>query len=174
MNFIESISNFILENLSTKDLPKIGIIALNENIESESIYILAGMNENDNSFEINQYFESSINELKIKLPTKIEAAKILTRYYLKQIIENPDKAYELMKILDNDIYKQFDWSESNKKYVGEELNIEKLFTWYREIQDWNDNSMILYYNELNREDQRQKFEKHLVEEAEITLKNNYS
>ena len=174
MNFIESISNFVLENITTKDLPKIGIIALNESLESESIYILAGMNVNDNLFEIDQYFENSINELKIKLPTKIEAAKILTRYYLKQIVENPEKAFELMAKLDNDVYKQIDWNESNNKYVGEELNIEKLFTWYREIQDWNDNSMVLYYNELSREDQRKKFEEHLVEEAEITLKNNYS
>ena len=174
MNFIESISNYVLENISTKDLPKIGVIALIENYESESICILAGMNENDNSFEINQYFENSINELKIKLPTKIEAAKILTKYYLKQIVENPDSAYELMIILDNDIYKQIDWKENNKKYVGEELNIEKLFTWYREIQDWNDNSMILYYTELSRKKKKKKFEDHLVEEAEIALKNNYS
>ena len=57
MNFTESISNYILENLTTKDLPKIGIIALNENLESVSIYILAGMSKNDNSFEILQYFE---------------------------------------------------------------------------------------------------------------------
>jgi hypothetical protein len=174
MNFIESISNYILENITTKDLPKVGIIALNESLESESIYILAGMNVNDNLFEINQYFENSINELKIKLPTKIEAAKILTRYYLKQIVENPEKAFELMVKLDNDVYKQIDWNESNNKYIGEELKIEKLYTWYRENQDWNDNNMILYYNELSREDQRKKFEEHLVEEAEITLKNNYS
>lgn len=44
MNFIESISNYVLENLTAKDLPKIGEIALLENIESESILILAGMN----------------------------------------------------------------------------------------------------------------------------------
>ena len=174
MNFFESISNFILENLTTKDLPKIAMIALNENIESESIYILAGMNEKDNSFEIKQYFEKSLSELNIKLPSKIEASKILTRYYLKQIVENPEKAYELMIKLDNDVYKQIDWKENNKKFVGEELNVEKLYTWYREIQDWNDNSMILYYNTLSRENQRKKFEEHLVEEAEITLKNNYS
>ena len=174
MNFIESISNYVLENITTKDLPKVGIIALNESLESESIYILAGMNVNDNLFEINQYFENSINELKIKLPTKIEAAKILTRYYLKQIVENPEKTFEFMVKLDNDVYKQIDWNKSNNKYIGEELNIEKLYTWYREIQDWNDNSMILYYNELSREDQRKKFEEHLVEEAETTLKNNYS
>lgn len=34
MNFIESISNYVLENLAVKDLPKISIIALSENIKS--------------------------------------------------------------------------------------------------------------------------------------------
>ncbi len=174
MNFIQSISNFILENLSTKDLPKVGIIALNEHIESESIYILSGMNENDNSFEILQYFDKALEELKINLPEKLEAAKILTKYYLRKIIQNPDKAYEFMYKLDNEVYKQIDWKENGQKYLGEELNIEHLFTWYREIQDWNDNRMLLYYKELPRDEQRIKFEENLVEEAKKTLKNNYS
>lgn len=93
MNFIESVSNYILENLAVKDLPKISIIALSENIKSESIYILAGMSENDNSFEILQYFNNSLDELNIKLPSKIESAKILTKYYLTEIVTNPNEAF---------------------------------------------------------------------------------
>ena len=132
------------------------------------------MNEKDNSFEILQYFNNALDELKINLPDKLEAAEILTKYYLKKIIQNPNKAYEFMYKLDNEVYKKIDWKENGQKYLGEELNIEHLFTWYREIQDWNDNGILLYFNELPRDEQRIKFEKNLVEEARKTLNNNYS
>jgi hypothetical protein len=174
MNFIERISNYVLGNLTTKDLPKIGEIALLENLESESIFILAGMNKNDNSFQILEYFNKSLKELNINPPNKIEASKILIKYYLNQIIQNPNNAYEIMMKIDNEIYKNINFETSQKKYVGEELNLEHLYTWYREIQDWNDNGMLLYYNELNRTEQRQKFGENLVEEAKNALKNNYS
>ncbi len=174
MNFIEHISTYILGNLTIKDLPEIGLIALNENMESESIYILAGMNQNDNPFEILQYFDKALQELNILLPSKIEAAKNLTKYYLKEIIKNPNKAFELMNKLNNEVYMQFDWQNNEKKYIGEELKIEHLFTWYREIQDWNDNGLLLYHNNLSREEQLKKLKENLVIEAQSALKNNYS
>lgn len=174
MNFSESISNYILENLTTKDLPKIGVIALTENLQSDSLYILAGMNENDNSFEILQYFNKCLQELNLNLPSKLEASKTLTKYYLNEIIQRPNEAFELMNKLDNEVYKKIDWLNSEKTFVGEELKIELLFTWYREIQDWNDNGMLLYYNELPRTQQRKKFEENLIEEAKNALIKNYS
>ncbi|WP_413533779.1 hypothetical protein [Empedobacter brevis] len=174
MNFIESVSNYVLENLAVKDLPKISIIALSENIKSESIYILAGMSENDNSFEILQYFNNSLDELNIKLPSKIESAKILTKYYLTEIVTNPNEAFEIMIILDNEVYKQIDWENCNSKYIGEELKIEYLYTWYREIQDWKDNGILLYHNELNKKNQFLKLKENLVLEAEKALKNHYN
>ena len=174
MNFIESISNYVLENYSVKELPNIAMKALNENIESESIYILAGMDEKDNSFEILQYFNHSLDELQINLPSKAVAAKILTKYYLIKIVENPNKVFEIMQILDNDVYKQIDWKGHERKHIGEELNLEYLYTWYREIQDWIDNGMILYFNDLSRDEQRMKFDENLLLEAKKTLRNNYT
>lgn len=175
MNFIESISNYVLENFTVKDLPMIGMIALTENIQSESIYILAGMNENDNTFEILQYFNYSLSELKIVLPSKIESAKILTKYYLGKIVNNPDNAFEIMNKLNNEVYMQMNWDFKNckREYIGEELYLEHLYTWYREIQDWNDGAKLLYYDNLTRNEQRIKFQENLVIEANKVLNKNY-
>lgn len=174
MNFIESISNYVLENISTKDLPKICEIAITEKLESESIYILAGMNEKDNSFEILNYFDKALSEINIKLPNKEEAAKILTAYYLKEIIQNPYFAFDIMTKIDIYVYKNINWYTKEKKFVGEELKLEHLYTWYREIQDWEDNSTVGYYKDLSRIEQRKKYEEHLIEEAKKALKNYYS
>lgn len=49
-------------------------------------------------------------------------------------------------------------------YVGEELGLEKMYTWYRELQDF-DGGLLFYYNDLPRDEQKKKLEWHLVEEA---------
>ncbi|MNT81730.1 hypothetical protein D3C72_2213530 [compost metagenome] len=75
----------------------------------------------------------------------------------------------MMKV-DNQVYKNF----NGEKYIGEELHLEHLYTWYREIQDWNDNGILFYYNELNRDEQLLKYKEHLVNEARNALKIHYS
>lgn len=173
MDFKESISNYILQNYSTKDLPKIAEKALMENMESESICILAGMSDKDNSLEILNYFQKSLKELNYILPDKLQSSKILIKYYLNQILKNPDEAYEIMMKIDNEVYQNFQSENSKKQYVGEEFHLQNLYTWYREIQDWKDNGRLLYFNDLNRDEQLLKFKEMLVNEAQTALNKFY-
>jgi hypothetical protein len=169
MKFIEKIADYVLGNISRTQFPKIALCALEENIESESTIILAGMTEKDNTFVLEQYFIKALSELKIQLPGKFLSAKILIRYYLNEMIDNRSGAYKFMQKIDNDIYKKIDWEIElglgKMDYVGKELGLEFMYTWYRELQDYKDGSMLLYYNELSKENQLEKFEQHLLEEA---------
>jgi len=171
MNFYEKLANYSLGNCSRTSFPDIAMTALNENFESDSIIILAGMTDKDNTFELEQYFKKSLEELNILLPDKLKSAKILLLYYLREILNNQHDAYKIVFTIDNEIYKQVDWKvELNigeKMYVGEELGLERLFTWYRELQDFEDGSMLLYYNDLPKEEQKKKFEEHLIEETKV-------
>lgn len=76
-----------------------------------------------------------------------------------------------MRSVDNDVYHKVNWLNElgvkEKKFVGEELGLERLYTWYRELQDFEDEGMLLYYNDLPKEKQKQKFNEHLVEEAKV-------
>ena len=58
----------------------------------------------------------------------------------------------------------------NSKYLGSELGLERMYTWYRELQDWEDGSKLFYYNNLSRSKQRIKFVEELVNEAKKVLK----
>ncbi len=142
---------------------------MNEQLESESLVILAGMNEWNNSFELEQYFRQMLSELQIELPTKMEAANILLNYFMTQMVAEPTCAFELMTKIQNHVYYAIKWPESNsgntEKYVGQELGLDHLYTWYRELQDFKDGSRLFYYNELPRDEQKMKLEEHLVEEA---------
>lgn len=168
MNLKEKIANYVLGNFSRRHLPEIAMTGLEEGLESESLYILAGMNDRDDSFEVEKYFDGCLKELNFVLPTKLQAAKIMLAYYLKQIVDNPELAFEIMSKIDNEVYNLIDWGSklpnSKVKYVGEELGLEKMYIWYRELQDF-DGGLLFYYNELSKDDQKKKLEWHLVDEA---------
>ena len=49
------------------------------------------------------------------------------------------------------------------------LGLERMYTWYRELQDAEDGSMLLHYTDLPREVAAKKFAEHLRAEAEKLL-----
>ncbi|MFT5250786.1 MAG: hypothetical protein ACI93P_002529 [bacterium] len=165
------IAKYVL-NESHESLPNLAYDAMLNGYESESMTILAGMTVQDSMSERIQYFQKGLDELGLKLPQKREAAITLLKHYLTEIIDNPNNSYEYMIRIDNELYKPIFLEESStKKYVGEEIGLEKMYTWYRELQDFKDESRLLYYNELPKESQKQKFIEHLTEEANNLLKS---
>ncbi len=176
MNFIEKIADYVLGNRTPGQLPDIAMSGLKEGIESDSLFILAGMHKNDNAFELQAYFDRMLAEVGIDLPNKIEAAYTVIAYYLSMAVDEPSKAYDVMTQIDLEIRLSNEWIESfpelKKEVVGEELGLQHLYTWYRELQDFHDGGMLLYYNELPLHEQKRKFEDHLLEEAKNWLDLN--
>ena len=173
MNFRQLLADYYLGNKSTSQLPEIALKGIQEGIESDSLLILAGMNQNDNLHEINQYFKHAETELNIKELQPLESANILLEYYLNIMVKNPNQAYELMDKIHNNIYTNIKFEEiitENSKYLGSELGLERMYTWYRELQDWEDGSKLFYYNNLSRSKQRFKFVEELVNAAKKVLK----
>lgn len=171
MNFREKIAYYCLGNYNRSHFPNFAQTAIEEGFESESILILASMSDRENVFELQQYFDASLRELNISLPSKYLSAQILLIYYLNTMIDNPICAYDFMIKIDNEIMKQVDWASelamSKTQYVGQELGLEKIYTWYRELQDFEDGSMLLYYNNLSRNKQKEKLIEELIAEAKI-------
>jgi len=174
MNFKELLANYYLGNSSTSKLPEIALQGLKEGYESESLEILAGLSDRDNPHEINHYFELTKNEIDISDEGVRSSVNILLKYYLSRIIAEPHNAFEYMERINWDVYtNKFTYVliGSNEKYVGEGLGLQHMFTWYRELQDMEDNGKLFYYNDLPKYKQRMKFLEHLVEEAEKVLNN---
>lgn len=169
MNFEQKIANFRLGNLEAGQFPDIAITAINEGLSSESLFILAGMNDRDNTFELRQYFNQSIIELEVILPNLIDSAYILMKYYLHLMIMNPSEAKTNMSVIHNNIYYKLDWKKelniSSTKYVGEELGLHYMYTWYRELQDFEDGTRLAYFNDLAPDLQKKQFISKLIIEA---------
>ncbi|MEP3388855.1 MAG: hypothetical protein ABJO02_11745 [Reichenbachiella sp.] len=173
MNFQQKLADYVLENRTTSQIPDIAITGMAEGLESDSLIILAGMNDRDNTFELQQYFEQMLLELKLELPNKLSAANTLITFHLERMINEPEQSFEIMTTIKNQVDDSFDWPmENTTKYLGEELDLHHLYTWYLELQDLEDGSLILYYTDIPEFEQKRKFEEHLIEEAKNWLNRN--
>ena len=57
------------------------------------------------------------------------------------------------------------------EYLGDNLGLQNVFCWLREIWDCRDGSMILYHADLPRDQAEDKFFEHLRESATDWLRN---
>ncbi len=84
MTLEESVAKFNLGYLSMSQFPKIAMQQLENGVESESLIILAGMSDEDNSFEIKEYLDCAIAELNIERYEGNDAAFVLANYYVQE------------------------------------------------------------------------------------------
>ena len=63
MTFREQIVKYVTGNMTTNQLPDIGVSGLEEGLDSPSLRILAGLSENENFFQIDNYFKQTLEEL---------------------------------------------------------------------------------------------------------------
>jgi hypothetical protein len=74
MNFRQQVAKYVTGNLTIDQLPNIGVIGLEEGLDTPSLCILAGLSKNESPFQIDHYFKQTLEELNIKLPDKRQAA----------------------------------------------------------------------------------------------------
>jgi hypothetical protein len=120
-------------------------------------------------------FEAALAEMGVDLPTSDHPVLVTLELYLRAIVEGLMPPMAAMAAIHELYYDRGDAElrhpnrERNdpKAYLGEELGLEHLYTWYRELQNADDGSTLFYYNDLPREQQLAKFEEELVAEAAV-------
>lgn len=172
MNFKEGIANYFLGNISKSQLPQIGMIGLNEGLESESLKLLAEMSEEENYIELESCFKKTLIELNIKELNKLDAAQTLLIYYLKEMISNPNNAFDLMMKIENEIYKKIDWDLIEievSEYLGKVPGIEILFFWYGEIYNLKQDIELDFGGNEPIGEHRVEIQEYLIKEAKELL-----
>lgn len=130
MNFDQLIAKYVTGNWTTSDLPKLGVAGLQQGLDSESLVILAGLSEKDNSFEIKQYFDKTLEELQVDLPDKRTAAIELAIYYAQKIVEERIDPIEGTWNIINDCLGSYDFFAETKHYVMDSIGFEKAYGLY--------------------------------------------
>ena len=86
MLFYKYICEYILEEIETSQLVGAAVECVSNGIESDNLYILAGLNEKYEYYDILKYYKLALNELNIKEPAKLDAVKYLIQFYCNQLI----------------------------------------------------------------------------------------
>lgn len=135
MNFQQALANYALGNVSHSKIPEIGINGLKEGLDSESLIILAGLSERDNSFEILHYFDKALQELNVKMPEKEDAVFVLMAYYLDAVLDGEIDPVEGVGKIYNDILLQTELFYESKFYVYDSINFHHIYGLYDSYLD---------------------------------------
>lgn len=145
MNFNQQIAKYVTGNLTTSQLPEIGLLGLQEGLETESILILAGLCKNDNPFEIQEYFDKALEELNIRLPEKKQAALIYAIGLIEEIEKGKLEIIKGVYEIKNNAIDSYDFFDESEKYCYDSIGFEKiygLFDDYFEVKEcgeqWNE------------------------------------
>jgi hypothetical protein len=135
MTFNQLLAKYVTGNLPTDQLPNIGIVGIEEGLDSPSLLILAGLGKNEALYEIEHYFNRTIEELKIELPDKRKASIELASAIIDEILLNEkDLVVGLREIRDQVLY-NYDFYSESKNYCYDSIGFEKIYGLYDSFED---------------------------------------
>ena len=141
MNLEAYIAKFNLGELVISQFPKIAMEALQKGINSESLLILAGMNDRDNPFEIKQYLDQVIEELGIASHKSLNAAYVLSNAYIESFKNEEVDIIECIYSIKNECWDNCQNEIISDRYLFDGIQFQQIIgSWYEynEIDEWTD------------------------------------
>jgi hypothetical protein len=151
MTFYKCVCDYVIENITTNQIINAAVDSLSHGIECENLCILAGLDENENHFVILDYYNKILNELRIKVPTKKEAANYLAFCYCEELLNKIICPKTFLEKIKDDIYDKLFYLRNKQKYMymGEDIGIEVFIEIYYLINEMETSD---YYKNKNTED----------------------
>ncbi|YCM43885.1 hypothetical protein V2O64_21485 [Verrucomicrobiaceae bacterium 227] len=124
--------------------------------------------------EVGPLFVSTMKELGRSTPSRREAAEVVIESSLRRISDGCAEPLKEAEFLYWNVHHELVDDFPDKDYLGDNLGLQYVFCWLREIWDCRDGSMILYHTDLPREQAEVKFFEQLRESASDWLRNTQS
>ena len=125
-------------NVTTDQLPDIAVQGLEEGLDTPSLCILAGLSKNESPFQIEHYFKLTLEELKIELPVRRQAALEYALAIVDEILEGEKEIIQGTMEISYNAIDSFDFYSDNKKYCYDSIGFEAiygLFVTYNDLLD---------------------------------------
>ena len=138
MDFRQQIAKYVTGNMTSDQLPEIGMTGLEEGLDTPSLCILAGLSKNESPFEIEHYFNLALDELKIALPDKREAALEYAIGIVDEIIGGKKDLITGTREIRYKAIDSYDFYSETKQYCYDSIGFEKaygLFDTFEELSN---------------------------------------
>jgi hypothetical protein len=135
LKFKQLIDKFYFENQSSDNLRDIALKGIEEGFDSPSLCILAGLEKNETPSKIDYYFQQTLLELDIKVPsTREDALKYAVSIVEEIFAGNMDVIEATSAIIDN-VLQRFDFFEESKIYCYDSIDFAKAYGLYYTYDD---------------------------------------
>src|SRR5690606_29447002 len=127
MNFRQQIAKYVTGNMTTDQLPDIGVTGIEEGLNSPSLYILAGLSKNESPFQIDHYFKLTLDELNIKLPDKRQAAIEYAMAIVDEILDGKKDVIIGTREIRYKAIDSYDFFSESKQYCYDSIGFETAY-----------------------------------------------
>lgn len=125
-------------NLTTDQLPDIGVTGIEEGLDTPSLWILAGLSKNASPFQIDHYFKLTLEELNINLPNKRQAAIEYAMAIVDEILDGRKDVIIGTREIRHKAIDSYDFFSESKQYCYDSIGFETaygLFDTFDEISN---------------------------------------
>ena len=135
MKFKQLIEKYYFENQSSDSLRDIALKGLEEGLDSPSLCILAGLEKNETPSKIDYYFQQTLLELNIKLPSSREDALKYAVNIVEEICAGNINVIEGTSAIIDNVLVRFDFFEESKMYCYDSIGFENAYGLYVTYDD---------------------------------------
>jgi len=129
--FNQVVAEWVLGILRPERLPSICRDALDVDVESEALVLLATENPESLDFEeARRLFSRVVSDLGLAKPSRTEAAKLLARNAAESAIAGDLSPYDALSRIVREIHLECFPSDRDSEYVGDAIGIEALVGFY--------------------------------------------
>jgi hypothetical protein len=131
----QSAAALVIGILPPERLPDVAVSALENGFESPSLAALAGTPASANPHDLRALFAKALRELNEPLPSPLEAAEFLKRYYAAQVAAGELPPREGARLVVERVFREIDNLLSQGGYLGESFGIAQLVGLFYDYDD---------------------------------------
>jgi len=138
MSLIELSARYVLGEVFTDDLPALAVDVILQGSDSPSLAALAGVTRDTAPAELRDLFEHALAELRIPVPSKLNAGQILKTILAQRVLDgdlSPQVAAREIVSIYHSLHKEI----KDHQYAGDGFDIANLFGAYHSYDDYHDN-----------------------------------
>lgn len=125
LSLSDALAFYVLNDLPSEVLPELAVKYLENDYDSESLRVLAGV-ENPEMSEVSGLLDSSLEEIGETKPDVNEAAFMVTKYFARKIIDKSISPYDGAKEIWQRVYDHLDEPAALDNFIGYASEIEDI------------------------------------------------
>jgi len=135
LNFRQQIAKYVSGNVTTDQLPDIAVQGLEEGLDTPSLCILAGLSKNESPFQIELYFKLTLDELKIELPDRRQAAIEYSMAIVDEILNGEKDIIKGTTELHHNAIESFDFFAESNQYCYDSIGYDTVYGLFDTIDE---------------------------------------